>query len=72
MMVPLAASDLDRMVELVEKYADFPLGLVDASVIAVAERFGRAGDRDLGPSALLCGAPGSRPSVHAPAVKSCG
>ena len=40
MMVPLAASDLDRMVELVEKYADFPLGLVDASVIAVAERLG--------------------------------
>lgn len=33
-----AAADLDRMAELVETYADFPLGLVDASVIAVAER----------------------------------
>src|SRR5690348_1457400 len=38
MMVPLTAADLDRMAELVETYADFPLGLVDASVIAVAER----------------------------------
>ena len=27
-----------RMAELVETYGDFPLGLVDASVIAVAER----------------------------------
>jgi predicted nucleic acid-binding protein len=32
--------DVDRMVELVEKYADFPLGAVDASVIAIAERLG--------------------------------
>ena len=39
-MVPLVAADLDRMAELVEKYADFPLGLVDASVVAVAERLG--------------------------------
>ena len=38
MMVPLTAADLDRMVELVETYSDFPLGLADASVIAVAER----------------------------------
>jgi len=37
-VVPLTAADLDRMVELVETYGDFPLGLVDASVIAVAER----------------------------------
>jgi uncharacterized protein len=40
MMVPLTASDLDRMAELVQTYGDFPLGLVDASVIAVAERLG--------------------------------
>lgn len=39
-MVLITAPDLDRMVELVERYADFPLGLVDASVIAVAERLG--------------------------------
>jgi predicted nucleic acid-binding protein len=39
-MVPLVAADLDRMAEMVEKYADFPLGLVDASVVAVAERLG--------------------------------
>ncbi|MGC0377109.1 PIN domain-containing protein [Streptomyces sp. SAI-229] len=39
-LIPLAAQDIDRMVELVEKYADFPLGAVDASVVAVAERLG--------------------------------
>ena len=38
MMVPLTAADLDRMAEVVETYGDFPLGLVDAPVIAVAER----------------------------------
>jgi len=32
--------DLARMAELVRTYADFPLGAVDASVIAVAERLG--------------------------------
>jgi uncharacterized protein len=39
-LIPLARSDIDRMVELVEKYADFPLGAVDASVFASAERLG--------------------------------
>jgi uncharacterized protein len=39
-LVPLTRSDVDRMVELVEKYADFPLGAVDASVFAIAERLG--------------------------------
>jgi len=29
------------MAELVEQYADLPLGTVDASVVATAERFGR-------------------------------
>ncbi|GAB3243135.1 type II toxin-antitoxin system VapC family toxin [Kineosporia babensis] len=33
-------SDLRRMADLVRTYADFPLGAVDASVIAVAERLG--------------------------------
>lgn len=32
------STDLDRMAELVETYADFPLGAADASVIALAER----------------------------------
>jgi uncharacterized protein len=32
------ASDLARMAELVGRYADFPLGAADASVVAVAER----------------------------------
>lgn len=40
LMIALGAADVDRMAELVESYADFPLGLVDASVIAVAERLG--------------------------------
>lgn len=30
--------DYERMAELVEQYADFPLGGVDASVVALAER----------------------------------
>ncbi|MFF0311515.1 type II toxin-antitoxin system VapC family toxin [Streptosporangium sp. NPDC004379] len=39
-LIPLTRADVDRMVELVEKYADFPLGAVDASVFAIAERLG--------------------------------
>jgi len=35
--VPTPA-DLVRMAELVEQYADFPLGATDASVVALAER----------------------------------
>jgi hypothetical protein len=37
-LVELESSDLERMAELVTTYADFPLGAVDASVIALAER----------------------------------
>ena len=32
------SDDLTRMAELVEEYADFPLGGADASVVALAER----------------------------------
>jgi predicted nucleic acid-binding protein len=32
------ALDLSRMADLVRRYADFPLGAADASVVAVAER----------------------------------
>lgn len=39
-LVPLVRADLSRMADLVEQYADFPLGAADASVIAVAERLG--------------------------------
>ena len=35
---PVAAEDWLRMAELVATYADLPLGSVDASVIAAAER----------------------------------
>ncbi|WP_405161180.1 PIN domain-containing protein [Nocardia sp. NBC_01499] len=37
---PLTHHDLRRVHELILKYADLPLGSVDASVIAVAERLG--------------------------------
>ncbi|HWA55096.1 MAG TPA: PIN domain-containing protein [Solirubrobacterales bacterium] len=37
---PLHAKDPIRIAELVAKYRDLPLGTVDASVIAVAERLG--------------------------------
>jgi uncharacterized protein len=36
----LTATDWYRIAELVERYADFPLGGADASVVAVAERLG--------------------------------
>ncbi|MGW2258542.1 type II toxin-antitoxin system VapC family toxin [Streptomyces sp. NPDC001780] len=39
-LVHLTPADLTRMGELIVQYADFPLGGVDASVVAVAERFG--------------------------------
>lgn len=32
--------DFERIAELVERYADFPLGGTDASVVAMAERVG--------------------------------
>lgn len=35
-----AAEDFDRIAELVDTYADLPLGGTDASVIALAERTG--------------------------------
>ena len=38
--IPLTSRDYARAAELVRKYADLPLGAVDASVIAVAERLG--------------------------------
>jgi uncharacterized protein len=34
------AADWPRIAELVEQYADFPLGGTDASVVALAERLG--------------------------------
>jgi predicted nucleic acid-binding protein len=35
-----SGEDLERIAELVEQYANFPLGGTDASVIALAERLG--------------------------------
>ncbi|WP_253784437.1 type II toxin-antitoxin system VapC family toxin [Nocardia amikacinitolerans] len=39
-LASLTKPDVGRIAELVRQYADFPLGAVDASVLAVAERFG--------------------------------
>jgi len=36
----LTARDLQRCVEIVEKYADSDIGFVDASIVALAERLG--------------------------------
>lgn len=38
--VDLTADDYARMAELVNEYADLPLGTTDAAVIALAERLG--------------------------------
>jgi hypothetical protein len=39
---PLADADLSRVVELMDAYADLPLGFVDATIVALAERLGIA------------------------------
>lgn len=52
------SADLDRIAELVATYADLPLGMVDASVIALAERL------DLPAVAT----PGPPPLQHRPAT----
>lgn len=36
---PIGADDLERAAEVMDAYADFPLGFVDASLVAIAERF---------------------------------
>lgn len=37
---PLMVADFARVAELIDQYADFPLGGTDASLVAVAERLG--------------------------------
>jgi predicted nucleic acid-binding protein len=37
---PVEPSDWDRIAELMEQYVDLPLGIADASVVALAERLG--------------------------------
>lgn len=39
-LIELTPADVDRMAELVDQYDDLPLGAVDASVVALAERLG--------------------------------
>lgn len=41
MVEPVLPADWRRVTELVETYSDLPLGLVDASVVAIAERLGQ-------------------------------
>ncbi len=40
LLLPLDASDIPRMRELMHKYANRPMGLADAAVLRVAEREG--------------------------------
>lgn len=40
--VDITTADLRRMAELMRQYQGFPLGVADASVVAVAERLGLA------------------------------
>jgi hypothetical protein len=37
-LIALTSEDLERCAQLVERYADLPLGAADASIVAVAER----------------------------------
>jgi len=39
---PVEPADLVRIAELVARYGDLPLGTVDASIVAAAERLGVA------------------------------
>lgn len=41
MIEPVHERDWTRIAELVDTYIDLPLGLVDASVVAIAERLGQ-------------------------------
>ena len=40
--IDLTATDWERCVELIDTYLDLGLGVVDASIVAVAERLGLA------------------------------
>jgi hypothetical protein len=40
---PVEPEDIDRAAEVMQQYSDFPLGFVDASVIAIAERLDARG-----------------------------
>ena len=41
MVEPVHERDWHRIAELVDTYLDLPLGIVDASVVAIAERLGQ-------------------------------
>ena len=66
--------DLDRIAELVERYADLPLGTVDASVVALIERLELREVATLDRRDFSVVRPGTRPpspcsrSRHEPAV----
>jgi hypothetical protein len=39
-IAPVTSAGLERVADLIGQYADLPLGLVDASVVALAEQLG--------------------------------
>ncbi len=58
--------DIRRMAELVETYMDLPLGIVDAAVIAIAQRLRLTEITTLGSAALRSCAAKSYRRVHPP------
>jgi predicted nucleic acid-binding protein len=62
----LEHQDIRRMAGLVETYIDLPLGIVDAAVIAIAERLRLTEIATLDHRHFQCRAANSRPGVHPP------
>jgi predicted nucleic acid-binding protein len=62
--VDLTTADYGRMAELVELYADWPLGGTDASVIAIAERLGVTTGSDPGSPSLRSHSASSHRGLH--------
>ncbi len=40
LLEPLEPEDVGRTADLMDAYGDFPIGFVDASIVAIAERLG--------------------------------
>jgi predicted nucleic acid-binding protein len=68
--VELTPADYARMAELVETYANLPLGTTDASVIALSERLGTTEIATLDRRHFSVVRPDPRQSVDAPSVST--
>ena len=65
--VEITVADYERMAELADTYIDRPMGVTDASVIAIAERLGIVEIACTGSHRLPHGASAPCRGVHAPA-----